>query len=316
MNLRAGYFKSFAAGAAILAIACAASPAQAQRTKRVDGNTYYRAPHHMGGKSIIIPVGTTFEGRMSTTISSAKSHPGLAFSIVMSSPVLANGTDVVIPSGSEIMGEVVEAIPSSSLPRRKKEPPPRGKLRVQLSGLRTPDGTTYPMVAALIGEEGGRSGRDVPLGTGVAYMGSAAAFEAVSPGMQKAGRSSGRRGPELVSKREALKHEIYGLGDDRYGRAHDEDRIVRSLVVRKHDYWIDAGSPLSVRLNAPLKLAVSAPGQGVPLGSVQEEPDEELPAPSPRKTKAEPPAFEPGQTAPAPAAPAPPAPPSSPSADF
>lgn len=256
----------------------------AQKNKRVDGNTYYRAPNAAGGKSIIIPIGTTFEGRISETVSSARSNPGQGFEIRMSSPVLANGTDVVIPAGSCIVGEVVEAVASSRLPKKKKEPPPRGKLRVQINGLRTPDGVNYPLVASLAGEEGGRGGNRNSIGPGIAYMGSASSFEAVGPGMNKLGRNN-KRGPELVSKREAMRHEIFGMDQN---AMREDDRTIRSLVLRKHDYWIDAGSPLTVRLGAPLKLAVTKPGEGVSLGSVEDAPTDDLPAPSLRRSSAPP----------------------------
>lgn len=253
-----------------------------QRTKRSDPNTYYRAAHSMSGKTIILPIGTTFEGRMSTSISSAQSHAGQAFAIILSSPLLANGTDVVIPAGSEVIGEVVEAIPSRAFPRKKKMPPTRGKLRIQLNQLRTPDGTSYPLVASLAGEvedtKGGRGRTGPQLGSNVAYVGSAAAFEAVAPGANRYGGGRGGqqgRGPEYVRKREFMSHEIYGTGGDR--NQGDDDNRIRSLVVRKYDYWIDEGSPLTVRTGAPLKLGIAAPGAGVPLGNVDDEPDESLP---------------------------------------
>lgn len=258
-------------------------PVNAQRNKRVDQNTYYRAPNAAGGKTIVIPINTTFEGRISDTVSSARSNPGQAFEIRMSSPVLANGSDVVIPAGSSIIGEVVEAVPSSSFPRKKGMPIPRGKLRVQINGLRTPDGVQYPLVASLAGEEGGRSNNN-SIGPGIAYMGSAASFEAVAPGMNKLGRNN-RRGPEITSKREAMRHEIYGMDQN---ALRNDDSTIRSLVLRKHDYWIDAGSPLTVRLGAPLKLAVTRPGEGVSLGSVEDAPTDELPAPSLRRQSAPP----------------------------
>lgn len=265
-------------------VSIAQVPVNAQKNKRVDNNTYYRAPGNAGGKTIIIPIGTTFEGRISDTVSSARSNPGQAFEIRMSSPVLANGSDVVIPAGSSIIGEVVEAVPSSRFPRKKRMPIPRGKLRVQINGLRTPDGVQYPLVASLAGEEGGRSNRN-SIGAGIAYMGSASSFEAVAPGMNKLGRNNNRRGPEITSKREAMRHEIYGMDQN---AMREDDATIRSLVVRKHDYWIDAGSPLTVRLGAPLKLAVTKPGEGVSLGSVEDAPTDELPAPSLRRQSAPP----------------------------
>ena len=277
--------KSKILAAGLLLSIAGASPLDAsaqQRTKRSDPNTYYRAAHTMSGKTIILPIGTTFEGRMSTSISSAKSHSGQAFSIILSSPLLANGTDVVIPAGSEVIGEVVEAIPSRAFPRKKKMPPPRGKLRIQLNQLRTPDGTSYPLVANLAGEvedtKGGRGRTGPTLGSSVAYVGTAAAFEAVAPGSNRYGGGRGGqqgRGPDYVRKREFMSHEIYGTGGDR-NQGQDDNRI-RSLVIRKYDYWIDEGSPLTVRTGAPLKLGIAAPGAGVPLGSVSDEPDEPLP---------------------------------------
>ncbi len=260
-------------------------PANAeQRVKRTDPNTYYRAPHSLTGKMIVLPIGTTFEGRLSQTLSSAKSHAGESFSIGLSAPVLSNGIDVVIPAGSEVVGEVVEAISSHSQPKQKRMPPPKGKLRVQINLLRTPDGTTYPLVGNLTGEvegkRGGRSGFQTPLGSSVGFVGTAEAFEAVAPGSNRYGKQiTPGRGPEYVKKREFLRDEIYGNGGERQDGI--EDRRIRSLVLRKYDLWIDAGSPLTVKLQAPLRLAVTPPNAGMPVGSQEQyTQDEGLPGPS------------------------------------
>ena len=259
-----------------------------QRAKRTDPNTYYRAPHTMSGKMIILPIGTTFEGRINKTISSQKSHAGESFSIVLSSPVLANGVDVVIPAGSEIMGEVVEAISSNSQPKKKRMPKPKGKLRVQITQLRTPDGTAFPLVANLVGEQDtkmgrGRSGLQTPLGSGVGYVGTAEAFEAVAPGSNRYGKQiKDGRGPDFVKKREFLSHEIYGSGGD--PTAGVDDRRIRSLVLRKMDLWIDQGSPLTLKLQAPLRLSVTPNSIGQPVGAVEQDlgaGDDALPGPSP-----------------------------------
>lgn len=239
--------------------------AQGRRNKRIDSEQHYRPPSSLAGKSVLIPIGTTFEGRIDSSISSAKSHAGLRFAIIMSSPVLANGAEVIIPAGAQITGEVVEAIPASSLPRKKGMPPPRGKLRVQINGLRTPDGITYPLVASLAGEITGRSGsQSTPLGTGVAYVGSSTSFESISPTTRNSRRQDGRS--PVVSKQEMLKNEVYGL--DRMNRQ-DQGAQIRSLQVRKHDYYIDAGSPLTIRLSAPLKITISS-GNTMP-GSMETE---------------------------------------------
>ncbi|MBX9688366.1 MAG: hypothetical protein K2X27_16780 [Candidatus Obscuribacterales bacterium] len=309
-----------------------------QKVKRSDPNTYYRAPQTMAGKMIVLPIGTTFEGRLSSTLSSAKSHAGQSFSITLSAPVLANGIDVVIPAGSEVMGEVVEAISAGSQPRRKGFPKPRGKLRIQINQLRTPDGTAFPLVGNLVGEEEGKNGRgrsrlQTPLGSGVGFVGTSEAFEAVAPGSNRYGKQiSQGRGPDYVKKREFLAHEIYGNGADQNNQI--EDRRVRSLVLRKQDLWIDAGSPLTVKLQAPLRLSMSAHNSGAPVGAVDQDlgSDDSLPPPSMQGGGGEIPAITddgaganqapprrlaPAQTAPQPPQPGPAATPgATPSSDF
>jgi len=137
-----------------LSIIC---PAFGQHTQSAD--SLYRGAQTMHGKTVIIPIGIDFEGRIDHTIGSAVSKQGEKFEVEVSSPVLANGTDVLIPAGSAVIGEVVECIPSARLPHTKGFPKPTGQLRVQLSGLRTPDGVTYPSQAA----GGGARARSVPI---------------------------------------------------------------------------------------------------------------------------------------------------------
>lgn len=260
----------------------------ASKAARTDYGKNYRSPTTMSGKTILIPIGTTFEGRVDTTLSSTKSKAGQAFSIVMSAPVLANGVDVVIPAGSKVLGEVVEAVPSGKVPYKKKvQPKPRGKLRIQLTGLQTPDGVTYPMVASVAGEVDARGGRSrrTPLGTGVAYMGSTASFESVAPGApgtmrnQRAGQAA-----KVMKKRDMLKDTLYGLDNE---RKYHEEALIRSLVLKKRDYWIFEGSPMTVRLDAPFKMGITPANAGVPVTSLEEvEDEEELPASTKRPSGA------------------------------
>ncbi len=99
-------------GAALsIAVGAFVHPAEAQRNQSAD--SLYRGAHTMHGKTVIIPIGVDFEGRIDHTIGSSVSKPGERFEVEVSSPVLANGTDVLIPAGSAVIGEVVECIPSS-----------------------------------------------------------------------------------------------------------------------------------------------------------------------------------------------------------
>jgi hypothetical protein len=207
------------------------------------------------GKSVIVPAGTTFEGRIDQTIGSAHTRPGTKFLVTMASPALANGQDVLIPAGSAFIGEVVEAIPSSQIPHGKKMPHKPGKLRVELTGLRMPDGMTYPLVASFVGEvnknNGGQGGPE--LGGGVAYIGSQSGFNMVYP------RAGGRGGP-LVSKQTMMTNPLYG---DAEKGGHGGQ--IRSLVTHGSDLLIHAGSPMSVRLDAPLRMSLTP----VPMPAMQ-----------------------------------------------
>lgn len=252
----------------------------ARPLRQRDEREWYRPPTTMRGKTVLIPIGSTWEGRIDQTISSEHSHPGTKFSIVLSSPVLVNGSDVVIPSGSQVIGEVVEAIPASSMPKVPGKPKLliHGKLRVQLVGMRTPEGMSYPLVAQLTGEQEGkfRHSRGTPLGTSVAYMGTTGSFEAARPG-------HGNRPGEIkvMSKRDMLRDPLLGVGDEGY---QSDENTIRSLVLKKRDYYIYAGSPLTVKLGAPFKIGVAPPDMSGSVGTVNETPEDTLPAPTRAKS--------------------------------
>lgn len=231
--------------------------ASAQRNQ--DPDAYYRAPNGLHGKTVLLPIGTTFEGRMDTTIGSAHSRAGQRFTISMATPVLANGTDVIIPAGSEIMGEVVEAISSGKLPHEKGTPKPCGKLRVSLSGLHTPDGMNYPMVASLIGEvvrQGRRVVSSARTAGGVAYVGNDASFQAVAPGVEDRARGHGG-GPKVQRRGDFARDPLYGFDEIDRSRERVRGAQIRSLVRKKNDLFIYQGSPVSVRLDAPFKIAIA-----------------------------------------------------------
>jgi hypothetical protein len=211
-------------------------------------NAYFNPPTALSGKTVIIPVGTTFEGRIDTTIGSSVSKQGERFVIEITSPALANGSEVLIPAGSQILGEIVQAVPSNKVRHDKKEKP-FGQLRIQISGLKFPDGATFPMVASLVGEDAG-GGSNPNLGGGMAYAGSSNNYEAVSPARMN--RVRNRTGvPHVVTKQELMKDPIYGKAGSDHGQYG-----IRSLVKRKRNLFIYQGSPLTVRLDAPFKIGI------------------------------------------------------------
>jgi hypothetical protein len=217
------------------------------------------------GRTIVIPAGTTFEGRIDATLSSKKSHAGDRFNVILSSPVLANGTDVLIPTGAMVIGEVVEAMASAHQPHEKKQHA-SGKLRVQITALKMPDGTTYPLVGSFIGETTGKgASRKVNpnLGGGVAYIGSQTNFNAVYPNSHPQGGGRNNRGPQLVTKKQMMDDPL--LGDpDKSSNQNGQAPTIRSLVKDHYDLFIHEGSPMSVRLDAPLKMAIAPIGGMTP----------------------------------------------------
>ncbi|MFA7339313.1 MAG: hypothetical protein WC028_21210 [Candidatus Obscuribacterales bacterium] len=234
----------------------------------------YRAPNSFQGKAVVLPIGTSFEGRIQSTIGSSASRPGERFSVEVSAPVLANGTEVLIPSGTEVIGEVVEAISSSKQPQQKGFPRPLGKLRVQLMSIRMPSGVTLPLVASLCGEatanqksgSGGLNARK----SSVAYVGSQAGFDAVNPALNN--KRDPRTGKIAVLKRDdILKDPI--LGEAANSGGGNNNSLVRSLVKRGRDLYIYSGSPLTVKLDAPLKISFAASsGQSSIDSAVLDEP--------------------------------------------
>jgi len=206
------------------------------------------------GKTVMIPAGTTFEGRVDQTLGSAKSHAGTRFCVTMSSPALGNGQDVIIPAGAQFLGEVVEAIPSKHQPHQKGYNKPTGKLRVQLTGLRIPDGSTFPIVASFIKDAKASS----DLGTGVAYVGTQSGFNQMYP---RGGGPGNRNTGGLVSKEAMLKNALYGDPDrDKQSQSGDKNAI-RSLVKKGNELVIENGAPMSIRLDAPLRLSLAPVAQ-------------------------------------------------------
>jgi hypothetical protein len=232
----------------------------------------YKHNSGLAGKSAVLPIGTSFEGRIQSTIGSTASKPGERFSIEVSAPVMANGTEVLIPTGSQIIGEVVEAIPSSRQEKdRDKRIKPLGKLRTQLMSLQMPSGMSYPIVASMTGEVThsrygtyqGLSGRK----SSVAYVGSQSGFDAVNPAL----RAPKRNGQLAVIKKDELLHDPI-LGEDNRG-SDGQKKVIRSLVKKGRDLYIYSGSPITIRLDAPLKLSYSASAGGSSIDMVSEDDD-------------------------------------------
>ena len=112
-----------------------------------------------------IEAGTVFAVEFLETLSSASSRPGETFRARVTGDLRQDGR-VVIPAGSEVVGEVTEAVPLRKVGGR-------AKLAVRFTDLVLPSGSSVPIEASFVGQGKSETGRDA------ATIGGAAAGGAV-----------------------------------------------------------------------------------------------------------------------------------------
>lgn len=95
-----------------------------------------------------VPSGTVMRVEFLESLSSQTSEPGDIFRARVASDVTAEGGQVVIPAGSEVVGVVGEAVPLRKVGGQ-------AKLTLRFTDLVLPSGSTVPIHASFVGE--GRS---------------------------------------------------------------------------------------------------------------------------------------------------------------
>jgi hypothetical protein len=113
-----------------------------------------------------VPSGTVMRVEFLERLSSQTSEPGDIFRARVSSDVTADGGQVVIPAGSEVVGVVGEAVPLRKVGGQ-------AKLTLKFTDLVLPSGSTVPIRASFVGEGRNESGKDA------ATIGGAAAGGAI-----------------------------------------------------------------------------------------------------------------------------------------
>jgi type IV secretory pathway VirB10-like protein len=114
---------------------------------------------------VTVETGTVFSVELLERLSSEDSRPGETFRARVTGDVRQDGR-VVIPAGSEVVGEVTEAVPLRKVGGR-------AKLAIRFSDLVLPSGTSVPIDASFAGQGRNETGRDA------ATIGGAAAGGAV-----------------------------------------------------------------------------------------------------------------------------------------
>ena len=125
-----------------------------------------------------VPAGTQFDVELTSTLASNTTAPGETFRVRVAEDVMEDG-EVAIPAGSEILGEVVEAVS----PRRVGG---QAKLELRFTDLVLPSGATVPIEASFVQKGRNETGRDA-----ATIGGGAAAGAILGRVLKKGDRSKG-----------------------------------------------------------------------------------------------------------------------------
>lgn len=101
--------------------------------------------------SVTIPAGAQLQAELTRTLASNTSSPGDAFRARINADVVQDGM-VAIPKGSEILGEVIDAVPLKKIGGQ-------ARLALKITDLVLPSGHTVPIQASFIQEGRNETGR-------------------------------------------------------------------------------------------------------------------------------------------------------------
>lgn len=95
------------------------------------------------GKVVVAPQGARLTASLQTALSSGVNRIGDPVTAVVSEPLVA-GSDVIIPSGSRLIGQVVNSIPA-----RRFRAGSGGVLEIRFTSVETSNGQRYPLSASV-----------------------------------------------------------------------------------------------------------------------------------------------------------------------
>lgn len=129
-------------------------------------------------REVNVPAGTRFNVELTSTLASNTTAPGETFRVRVAEDVMEDG-QVAIPAGSEILGEIVEAVSPRKIGGQ-------AKLELRFTDLVLPSGTTVPIKASVVQQGRSETGRDA-----ATIGGSAAAGAILGRVLKKGDRSKG-----------------------------------------------------------------------------------------------------------------------------
>ncbi|HEY7213151.1 MAG TPA: TrbI/VirB10 family protein [Thermoanaerobaculia bacterium] len=128
--------------------------------------------------TVTVPAGTVLDAEFTQTVASNTSAPGDSFRARVAHDVTEDG-EVVIPAGSEILGEVTEAVPTRKVGGQ-------AKLALRFTDLVLPSGATVPIDASFVQQGRSETGKDA-----ARIGGGAAAGAILGRVLSKGNRSKG-----------------------------------------------------------------------------------------------------------------------------
>jgi type IV secretory pathway VirB10-like protein len=102
--------------------------------------------------TVTVPAGSVLDVEFTKGVASNTSAPGDAFRVRVTHDVMEDG-EVAIPAGSEILGEVTEAVPLRKVGGQ-------AKLALRFTDLVLPSGTTVPIDASFVQQGRSETGKD------------------------------------------------------------------------------------------------------------------------------------------------------------
>lgn len=207
--------------------------------------TYPPTGGYLQGGVAVVAAGTRFQAQLKNSIDSASSQLGEEVQATLTSPLYANGTEV-IPAGSHLIGQITNVISA-----KRFQFGANGRVDIRFTQVETPDGRRFPLSASVVSNElrltgGTTAGR---FGKGLATVGVGAA----------AGALFGTALGPIVG---ATSHGSAGRGTGMgaiFGTAIGATAGGVGAVARKgSEVKIIAGTMLPVQLDESLQVTVNA----------------------------------------------------------
>ncbi len=217
---------------------------------------YSQRPNFYQGYVATVAAGTQFSATLKNSINSETTQVGEQVQGTISQPIYS-GSELVIPSGSTIIGQVTNVVPAKHLKFGAN-----GSVEITFNQVQTPDGRSFPMTAKintdqlrLTGGTGmGRVGHSL-LATGVGAGGGAALGTGL--GAIVGGMSGGRMGMAT------------GMGAV-FGTAMGGGVGLLDAAYRKgNEIQIPAGTNLPIVLQSNLQIAAGAAPSMMPMQPMQ-----------------------------------------------